>query len=114
MTLRQNGSASGWLLGLLVTPRRRRYRLSGGCPINLPVGICFDSLNRLFRHLPLSIVHLLSRCNISSPRDSRSHLVKDRGTSLVLVSSVARKATMPRSARETSLPSLLSPQLTTA
>ena len=76
-TLRLSGSASGWLLGLLVTPRHRKYRLSGGCPINLWAGIHFDSLSRLFRHLPLSIVHLLSRYNISSPRDSRSHLIKD-------------------------------------
>jgi len=93
-------------------PRRRKYRLSGGCPINLPASIRFDSLDRLFRHLPLSIVHLLSKCNISSPRDSRSHLVKDRGTSLVLVLSVARKATMLGSVCRTSLRSLLSPQLT--
>ena len=108
MTLRQNGSASGWLLGLLVTPRRRRYRLLGGCPISLWVGIRFDSLSRPFRHLPLSTVHPLSRCNINSPRDSRSHLVKDKGTSLVLVSSVAGRATMPGSVRKTSLPILLS------
>ena len=114
MTRRQNGSASGWLLGLLVTPRRRRYRLSGGCPISVRVGIRFDSLSRPIRHLPPSTMHLLSRCNISSPRDSRSHLVKDRGTSMVLVSSVARKATMPGNVRKTSLPSLLSPQLTPA
>jgi len=46
MTLRQNGSASGWLLGLLVTPMLRKYRLSGGCPISLRVGIRFDSLSR--------------------------------------------------------------------
>ena len=116
MTLRQNGSASGWLLGLLVTPRLRRYRLSGGCPISLQVGIRFDSLSRPIRHLPPSTVHLLSRCNSnhSSPKDSRSHLVRGRGTSLVLVSSVARRATMPKSVCKTSLPSLLSPQLTLA
>ena len=87
-------------------PMPRKYRLSGGCPISLRVGIHFDSLNRPFRHLPLSIVHLLSRCNISSPRDSRSHHIKDWGTSLVLVSNVARKATMPGSVRKTSWPSL--------
>ena len=114
MTPRKNGSTSGWLLGLLVTPRRRRYGLSSRFPTSLRVGIHFDSLSRPFRHLPLSIVHLLSRCNISSPRDSRSHLVKDRGISLVLVSSVARKATMPGSVHKTSLHSLLSPQLTPA
>ena len=112
MTLRQNGSASWWLLGLLVTPMLRKYRLLGGCPISLWVGIRFDSLSRPFRLLPLSIVHLLSRCNISSLRDSRSHLVKDWGTSLALVSNVARKATMPESVHKTSRPSLLSLQLT--
>jgi hypothetical protein len=84
VTLRQNGSASRW-------------------PISLWVGIHFNSLSRPIRHLPPSTVHLLSKCNNSSPRDSRSHLIKDRGTSLLLVSSVARKATMP-----TSLHSLLS------
>ena len=94
--------------------RLRRYRLSGGCPISLRVGICFNSLSRPIRHLPPSIMHLLHRCNISSPRDSRSHLINNRGTSLVLVSSVARKATMPGSVRKTSPPSLLSPQLTPA
>ena len=93
-------------------PRHRKYRLSGGCPISLWVGIHFDSLSRPFKHLPLSIVHLLSRCNISGPRDSRSHLIKDRGTSLVLVLSVARKATMLGSVCRTSLHSLLNPQLT--
>ena len=103
MTRRQNGSASGWLLGLLVNPMPRKYRLSGECPISLRVGIRFDSLSRLFRHLPLSIMHLLSRCNISNPRDSRSHLIQDMGTSLVLVSSVARKASMPGSVHKTSL-----------
>ena len=112
MTLRQNGSASGWLLGLLVTPMRRKYRLSGRCPINLQASIRFDILSRLFRLLPLSIVHLPSRCNLSSLRDSRSHLVKVWGTSLVLASSVAKKATMPESVRNTSQPSLLSHQLT--
>ena len=108
MTLRQNGSASGWLLGLLVTPMLRKYRLLGGCPISLRVGIRFNNLNRPFRLLPLSTVHLISRCNISSPRDSRSHLIKGRGTSLVLVSSVVRKATMLGSVRKTNQPSLLS------
>ena len=108
MTLKQNGSTSGWLLGLLVTPMLRKYRLLGGCPISPWVGIHFDSLSRLFRLLPLSIVHLLSRCNISSLRDSRSHLIKGRGTSLVLVSSVARKATMPESVHKTNRPCLLS------
>ena len=103
MTLRNNGSASRWLLGLLVTPRRRRYRLSGGYPTSPQVSIRFDSLSRPFRHLPLSIMHLLSRCNISNPRDSRSHLIQDMGTSLVLVSSVARKASMPGSVHKTSL-----------
>ena len=112
VTLRQNGSTIRWLLGLLATPRHKKYILLGGCPINLWVGIHFDNLSRLFRHLPLSIVDLLSRCNISSPRDSRSHLIKDWGTSLVLVSNVARKATMPGSVRKTSPFSLLSPQLT--
>ena len=114
MTRGQNGSASRWLLGLLVTPMPKRYRLSGGCPISLRAGIRFDSLSRPFRYLPLSIMHLLSRCHISSPKDSRSHLIWDRGTSLVLVSSVARKATMPESVRKTSLPNLLNPQLTPA
>ena len=114
VTLRQNGSKSGWLLGLLVSPRHRRYRLLGGCPISLRVGICFDSLSRPFRHLPLSIMHLLSKCNINSLRDSRSHLVKERRIGLVLVRSVATKATMPGSVHKTSLPSLLSPQLTPA
>ena len=100
--------------GYKVFPMLKKYRISGGCPINLQVGIHFDSFSRFFRLLPLSIVHPLSRCNISSPRDSRSHLVKDRGTSLVFVSSVIRKATMLGSVRKTSLPSLLSPQLTLA
>ena len=89
-------------------PMPRKYRLSDGCPINLLASIRFDNLNRLFRLLPLSIVHPLSRCNISSPRDSWSHLVWDRGTILVLVSNVARKATMPGSVPKTSRPSLLS------
>ena len=108
MTRRQNGSASKCILDLLVTPTPKKYRLSGGCPINLQTGIRFDSLSKLFRLLPLSIVHLPSRCNISSLRDSRSHLVKDWGTSLVLVSSVAKKATVLESVRKTSQPSLLS------
>ena len=112
VTPKQNGSASEWLQGLLVTPMPRKYRLLGRCPINLQAGIHFDSLNRLFRLLPLSIVHLPSRCNLSSLKDSRSHLVKDWGTSLVLASSVAKKATMPKSVRKTSQPSLLSLQLT--
>ena len=103
MTHRQNGSASGWLLDLLVTPMPRKQRLSGGCPINRQASIRFDSLSRLFRLLSLSIMPPLSKCNIGSPMDSRSHLVKDWGTSLVLVSSVARKATMPGSVRKTSL-----------
>ena len=111
MTLRSRGSTSGWLLGLLVTPRLRRYRLSGGCPISLWVGNRSVSVSRLTRHLPLSTVHLLSRCN-NSLRDNRFCLVRGRGTSLVLVSSVARKVTMLRSARRTSLHSLLSPQPT--
>ena len=114
MTLRQSGSTSGWLLGLLVTPMLRRYRLSGGCPISLRVCICSVSLSRPTRHLPPSTVHLLSRCssNNNSLRDSRSHLVRDRGTSLVLVSSVARRATMLESAHRTSLRSLPSLQPT--
>ena len=113
MTLRLSGSANGWLLGLLVTPRLRRYRLSGGCPIGLRVGIHSDSLSRPTRHLPPSTVHLLSRCNSSNnPRDSRFCLITGRGTSLGLVSSVARKATMLESVCRTSLRSLLSPQLT--
>ena len=78
MTLRQNGSASGWLLGLLVTPRCRRYRLSGGCPISLWVCSRSVSLSRPTKHLPLSTVHLLSRCNNNSPRDSRFCLVRGR------------------------------------
>ena len=104
MTHRQNGSASRWLLGLLVTPMRRKYRLSGRCPINLQASIRFDILSRLFRLLPRSIVHLLSRCNLSSLRDSRSHLIWDRETSLVLASNVARMATMPESVPKTSQP----------
>ena len=111
MTLRQNESASRWLMGLLVAPRLRRYRLSGGCLISLRVGSHFVSRSRLTRHLPPSIMHLLSRCN-NSLRDNRFCLVRGRGTSLVLVSSVARKVTMPKSALRISLPSLLSLQPT--
>ena len=102
MTRRQNGSVSGCLLDLLVTPMPRKYRLSGGCPISPRAGIRFDSLSRLFRLLPHSTMHILSRCHISSPKDSRSHLVWDRKTSWVLVSNVAMKATMPRSVPKTS------------
>ena len=40
-------------------------------------------------------MHLLSRCNISRPKDSRPHLVWDKETSRVLVSNMARMATMP-------------------
>jgi hypothetical protein len=50
---------------------------------------------QLSRHHRLSIVHLLSRC--SSHRDSRSHLVRGRWSSLLLVLSVARRATLLRS-----------------
>ena len=114
MTLRQSGSISGWLLGLLVTPKLKRYRLLGGCPISLRVGIRFDSRSIPIRHLPPSTVHLLSRCNNNSPRGSRSHLIKDRGTSLVLISSVARKATMAESVCKTNLHNQLNPQLTPA
>ena len=39
-------------------------------------------------------MHLLSRCN--SLRDSKFRLVRDRGISLVPISSVARKVTMPK------------------
>ena len=108
---RQNGSTSKWLRGILATPILRKYRLSGGCPINLQAGIHFDNLSRLFRPLPLSIVHLLSRCN-SSLRDSRLWLARGRGTNLVLVSNVARRATMLGSAHRPSLHSLLILQLT--
>ena len=79
-------------------------------PITLSVDSRLARLSGLTRHLPLSTVHLLSRC--SSLRDSRFRIARDRGISLALVSSVARKATMIMSAPRTSHPSLLSLQLT--
>ena len=112
VTLRLSGSASGWLLGLPVTPRFRRYRLLGGCLISLQVGSRPTSLSRPTRHLPFSTMHLLNRCNNSSPKDSRFRLIRGRGIGLVLVLSVARKATMFGTVCRTSLHSLLSPQLT--
>ena len=94
----------------LVTHRLRRCRLSGGCPITLWVDNRLARLSRLTKHLPLSTVHLLSRC--SSLRDSMFHLIRDWGTSRVLVSSVVRRATMLGSVHRTSLRSLPSLQPT--
>ena len=62
--------------------------------MTLRVDSCLVRLNRLTRHLPPSTMHLLSRC--SGLRDSRFCLIRDRRTSWVLVSSVARKATIDR------------------
>ena len=95
----QRDSQAEWKCKRVITrssshPSLRRYMLSGGCPISLRVGSHSISLSRPTRHLSLSTVHLLSRCN-----NSRFHLIRDRGTSLVLVSSVARKATMLESIR---------------
>ena len=75
-------------------------------------GIHFDSPSILLRLLPHSTMHLLSRCHISNPKDSRPHLVWGRETSRVLVSNVARMATMPESVPKTSQPSLLNHRLT--
>ena len=72
---RWNGSVSEWLWGLLATPILKKYRLSDGCPINNQADIHFDSPNILLTLLPHSTVHLLSRCHISNPKDSRPHLV---------------------------------------
>ena len=79
VTRRMSGSVRGWSLGLLVTDSHRRYRLWEGCPITLRVDSHLIRLSRLTRHLPLSTVHLLSRCN--SLKDIRFCLVRDRGTS---------------------------------
>jgi hypothetical protein len=92
VTLKLSGSASGGFLGLLVTHRLRRCRLSRGCPTIPQVDSHLDSLSRLIKHRWLSIVHLLSRC--SSHRDNSFHLVRGRWSSLLLVWSVARRATL--------------------
>ena len=107
----QRDSQAKWKHKRVITgssshPRLRRYRLSGRCPISLWVGSCSVSLSRPTRHLPLSTMHLLCRCN-NSLRDSRFRLTRGRGTSLVLVSSVARKATMLGSVYRTGLHSML-------
>ena len=95
--LRWIGRGSGWQLDPLATLTHRRYKLLGGGPINHPVGHCSGHPSRRHRLPLLSTRHLRSRCSPSRLRDSRSHLVRDSGTSLVLVSSVARMATMPGS-----------------
>jgi hypothetical protein len=112
VTLRLSGSVSMGSLDLLVSRRLRWCRLSRGCPTTPQVDSHLGSLSRHVRHHLPSTEHLLSRC--SSLRDSRSHLVWGRWSSLMLVSGVARRATMLRSATRTGLLSLLSRQPTLA
>jgi hypothetical protein len=69
-----------------------------------PGGSRLGSLSRLARHYRLSTVHLLSRC--SSHRDNNFHLARGSWSSLLLVSSVARKVTLLGSISRTGLLSL--------
>jgi hypothetical protein len=110
VTLRLSGSTSGGSLDLLVTRRLRRCRLSRGCPTTPLVDSCLGSLSRHVRHRPPSTEHLLNKC--SSLRDSWFHLVRGKWSSLMLVSGVARRATMLGSVPRISLLSLLSHQPT--
>jgi hypothetical protein len=103
-TLRLSGSTSREFLGLLVTSRHKRCRLSRGCPTIPLVDSRLGSLNRLVRRSRLSTVHLPNRC--SGHRDSSFHLVRGRWSSLLAVSSVARRATLLRSVPRTGLFSL--------
>ena len=48
----QSGRGSGWLWGLPATLILRRYRLSGGDPINHQAGLHFDSPSKLFHIVP--------------------------------------------------------------
>jgi hypothetical protein len=101
VTLKLSGSASGEILGILVTSRRRRCRLSRGCPTIPLVDSRLGSLNRLVRRSWLSTVHLPSRC--SGHRDNSFHLVRGRWSSLLAISSEKGGPFCSRVSREPTL-----------
>ena len=103
------GRGSKGTQGLLATPTLRRFRLSGGGPINHPAGLRSGRLRRL---PPLSTMHLRSRCSHNSLRDNRSHLVRGLGTGQELALNAAKMATMPGPVPRTSqLSQLNRPQI---
>ena len=106
----QRDSQAEWkhkrvIIGSSSHPQAQNVQVVRRVPYQSSGGQLFRQPQQTYQAPPLSIVHHFYRCN-NSLRDNRFCLVRGRGTSLVLVSSVAKKATMLGCVHRTSLRSL--------